>query len=211
MTMQRFSGKQAVVTGAARGIGRAIAQRLLTEGAEVLFVDREPFELPGDGEARSRAKSLSLDLTGPDATREIAAALEERRLDSLVNNAGIGGSKALDETTAADWDRFLSTNLTGVFRLCRDLLPRIAQPGGRIVNVSSVFGLTGFPGSLSYSVAKAGVAQLTRQIAADLAPRGILVNGIAPGVIETEMTRRRIESDDWYRKAQCETTPLGRG
>lgn len=205
----RFAGKQVVVTGAARGIGQAIASRFLAEGAEVLCVDRSPIELSEISDT-GRARPLSLDLTQAGAAQEILAALQGKTLDYLVNNAGIGGSKPLDQTTDEDWDRFLQTNLTSIFRLCRDLLPQLAQPGGRIVNLSSVFGLTGFPGSLAYSVAKAGVAQLTRQIATDLASRGILVNGIAPGVIETEMTRRRIENDPWYKTVQCDATPLGR-
>jgi 3-oxoacyl-[acyl-carrier protein] reductase len=84
------------------------------------------------------------------------------------------------------------------------------RPGGRIVNVSSIYGLIGFPGSLAYGVSKAGIAQLTRQLAVDLAPEGILVNAVAPGVIETEMTRRRITGDRWYQRIQIEATPVGR-
>ncbi|GAB5470490.1 MAG: SDR family oxidoreductase [Rhodospirillales bacterium] len=194
------------MTGAARGLGRATAERLLAEGAEVLLVDLlEIAETLPDG-----AKTLALDVTAPTAAADIANALGEGPLDFLVNNAGIGGSKALLETSDADWDRFLLTDLTSIFRLCRDLVPCLPRPGGRIVNISSVFALTGFPGSLSYSVAKAGVAQLTRQIAVDLAPAGILVNAVAPGVIETEMTRKRIANDAWYRQVQVEATPLGR-
>ncbi len=202
---RRFEGKLAVVTGAARGIGRAVAERLLAEGATVLLVDR----LPADCEAEA-AESLALDIAAADAPQQVLDALKGRRLDFLVNNAGVGGATTLAQTSDADWERFLAVDLTSVFRLSRDLLPALAQPGGRIVNISSVFALTGFPGSCAYSVAKAGVAQLTRQAAVDLAPKGILVNAIAPGVIETEMTRRRIEGDAWYRRVQVEATPLGR-
>lgn len=200
-----------MITGAARGIGRAIAARFLDEGAETILVDIAPVDLSEVApEAAGRAIALTLDVARPDTARAILDVLQGRPLDCLVNNAGIGGATSLERTTDEDWERFLQTNLTSVFRLCRDLLPTVRQPGGRIVNVASVFGLTGFPGSLAYSVAKAGVAQLTRQIAVDLAPRGVLVNAIAPGVIETEMTRRRIESDHWYKTVQCEATPLGR-
>lgn len=209
----RFEGKLAVVTGAARGIGAAIATRLLTEGAEVIAVDRAPFSADeAFPENAGRAIAVSLDVT----QRGTAAAIlqqvgrEGATIDFLINNAGIGGAKPLAETTDADWDRFILADLTQVFRLCRDFLPALRQPGGRIVNISSVFGLVGFPGSLAYSVAKAGVAQLTRQTAADLAPRGILVNAIAPGVIETEMTRQRIAGDAWYQAIQVQTTPVGR-
>ncbi|MEO1193327.1 MAG: SDR family NAD(P)-dependent oxidoreductase [Pseudomonadota bacterium] len=203
---QRFQGKRALVTGAARGVGRAIAERFLAEGAEVLLAD----VLEIEGPLHDRARSLTLNVADPGAAETLLKELGEGPLDFLINNAGIGGSKALMETSDADWERFLETNLTSVFRLCRDLVPLLPAPGGRIVNIASVFALTGFPGSLSYSVAKAGVAQLTRQIAVDLAPSGILVNAIAPGVIETAMTARRIAGDAWYQKIQIEATPLGR-
>lgn len=202
---QRFAGKQAVVTGAARGIGRAVAERLLAEGAAVLLVDRLPIEIAADA-----AETLALDLATASAPQQVLDALKGRRLDFLINNAGVGGATTLAQTKDDDWNRFLAVDLTSVFRLCRDLLPSMARPGGRIVNISSVFAMTGFPGSCAYSVAKAGVSQLTRQAAVDLAPEGILVNAIAPGVIETEMTRRRIELDPWYRQVQVEATPLGR-
>lgn len=206
----RFEGKLAVVTGAARGIGAGIVERLLAEGAEVIGVDREAFVEPPS--SPSRLQTLSLDLGASDAAARIEALVREqgRPLDFLVNNAGIGGARPLAETEEADWQRFLDINLSTVYRVSRALLPHFRRPGGRIVNLSSVFGLTAFPGSVAYSVSKAGVAQLTRQIGVELAPEGILVNAIAPGVIETPMTRRRIESDVWYRKVMCDATPLGR-
>ena len=206
----RFAGQTALVTGAARGIGRAIAERLLAEGATVLATDR--LEIPPVPEHAERLHGIILDIATPEAAAALVAAVERlgAPLDILINNAGIGGSKALDATTDADWQRFLDTNLTSVFRLCRDVGRKLRRPGGRIVNIASVFGLTGFPGSLAYSVAKAGVAQLTRQIAVDLAPEGVRVNAIAPGVIETEMTRRRMDTDAWYRLVMCDATPAGR-
>lgn len=211
--MARFSGKTAVVTGAARGIGAAIARRLLEEGAKVVAVDRLEFS-PRDlfGADARRATALTLDIAAPDAADAIAARLAkgDGKLDFLINNAGIGGARTLAETTDEDWDRFILVDLTTVFRMCRALAAHLRRPGGRIVNISSIYGLVGFPGSLAYGVAKAGVAQLTRQIAVDLAPQGILVNAIAPGVIETEMTRQRLESNAWWRHIQCDATPVGR-
>ena len=200
----QFTGKRAVVTGAARGIGAAIARRLTVDGAEVIAVDQRALADPGVA-----ARALELDVTDLGAAAAIRDAAGGS-IDYLINNAGIGGAKAIDQTTDEDWERFISTNLTAVFRLCRDLLPVIATPGGRIVNISSSFGLVGFPGSLAYGVAKAGIAQLTRQTAVDLAPRGILVNAIAPGVIETDMTRERIENHAWYQANVIKTTPVAR-
>lgn len=208
----RFDGKLAIVTGAARGIGASIAQRLLAEGAEVIGIDRESCAATFAEAPRQRWQASVLDISTPQAAATIAGLVTSRGqpLDFLINNAGIGGARSLAETEEADWQRFLDTNLTSIYRLCRALLPHFRRPGGRIVNLSSVFGFTAFPGSFAYSVAKAGVAQLTRQIAVELAPEGVLVNAIAPGVIETPMTEKRIRNDAWYRKAMCDATPLGR-
>ncbi len=211
----RFAGKAAIVTGAAGGIGRATALRLAREGANVLGVDRlgddlaETATLAEDGNFRT----LTADVTGDDAPEDIVAACRDAfgGLDILVNNAGIGGRTAVDDLSDEDWDRVLDTNLRSVFRLSRAALAVIAAPGGCIVNIASVFGLVGFPGSAAYGVAKAGVAQLTRQMAADYAPRGIRVNAVAPGVIDTPMTAKNIREDAWYQRAMIETTPLGIG
>ena len=211
----RFAGKAAIVTGAAGGIGRATALRLAGEGANLLGVDRlgdnlaETARLAENGNLRT----LTTDVTGETAPNDIIAACRDAfgRLDILVNCAGIGGRTAVDDLGDEDWDQVLDTNLRSVFRLSRAALAVIATPGGRIVNIASVFGLVGFPGSAAYGVAKAGVAQLTRQMAADYAPRGIRVNAVAPGVIDTPMTAKNIREDTWYQRAMIETTPLGIG
>lgn len=214
--MQRFSGRAAIVTGAAGGIGRAATLRLAAEGADVLAVDLLQKELEGTRQKAAgqpgRVEILVGDVAsdaGPDA---IVGTCRERfgRLDFLINNAGIGGASTVEDTDDEQLDRFLSTNLRSVFRMSRAALAVLPRPGGRIVNISSVFGLVGFPGSSAYGIAKAGVAQLTRQMAADYAPNGILINAIAPGVIRTRLTERRIEHDAWYRKVMVETTPVGR-
>jgi len=212
----RFAGKAAIVTGAAGGIGAATAYRLALEGADILAVDVAGERLAGAvaamGETSGKVTALVSDVTDETAPDAILATCLERfgRLDILINNAGIGGSKAVHETVDGDFDRLIAVNLTSVFRLSRAALTALPRPGGRIVNLSSVYGMIGFPGTSSYAVAKAGVAQLTRQMAADYAPQGIVVNAVAPGIIRTPMTERRLGEDIWFRRMMVDTTPIGR-
>lgn len=206
----RFQSKTAIVTGAARGIGAAIAARLAAEGAHVLAVDQRAFEAPTTAAGAGRIVSLQVDLAVSGASAPLLEALDGQPLDILVNNAGIGGSRPLWDTTDEDWDRYLNVNLGSVFRLSRDLLPVITRPGACIVNMSSIFGLVGRPGNLAYAVSKAGMAQMTAQLAADLGPRGIRVNAIAPGVIDTDLTHQRILEDRWYQQFMCEAIALRR-
>lgn len=207
---QRFSGRTALVTGAARGIGAATARRLAQEGASVLLADRLP-EV-SETAAAIGARALVLDLAAPDAgERAVATVLETfGHLDILVNNAGISGSRPLTDCDDALLETIIGTNLMAVLRMTRAAIPHLTRPGGRIVSVASVFGLAGYPGSTPYAVAKAGVAQMTRQLAADLAPEGILVNGVAPGLIETAMTEQRLHNDAYYQSAMLRPTPLRR-
>mgnify|MGYP001766105344 CR=1 FL=1 len=187
--MTRFAGKGVVVTGAARGIGEAIARRFAQEGAGVLLVDVLP-----DVEASAAAlgqPALVADVSRRDAVDKIMnCALQAfGRLDILVNNAGVtGGGKSLMESDDALIERILDVNLGSVMRLSRAAIAHLVRPGGVIVNVSSVFGLTGYPGTAAYAVAKAGVAQLTRQLAGEVGPLGLRVNAVAPGLIDTAMT-----------------------
>ncbi len=202
--------KAAIVTGAARGIGAATATRLAEEGARVLLVDREPaVEATA---AALGAPALVLDVTAPEAgARMVAAALAAfGRLDILVNNAGISGSRPLEDCDDALLERIIGTNLTAVLRVTRAAMPHLARPGGRIVSVASVFGLAGYPLSTPYAVAKAGVAQMTRQLAADLTPEGITVNAVAPGLIETAMTAARLQGDAYFQAAMLQATPARR-
>ena len=217
-TTAPLHGRVAIVTGSTSGIGLGIARALASAGADIVLnglgnpedIERTRSELAQSANVQVAYNAANL-LDGGEAADLVTSTIAQfGKADILVNNAGIGGSKALAATTDEDWQRFLDINLTSVFRMCRDVGRALRRPGGRIVNISSIFALTAFPGSLAYSVAKAGVAQLTRQIAVDLAPEGVLVNAIAPGVIETEMTRRRIDQDAWYRRVMCDATPVGR-
>ncbi|MDA8253823.1 MAG: SDR family NAD(P)-dependent oxidoreductase [Rhodospirillales bacterium] len=207
---QRFAGRAAVVTGAARGIGAATAARLAGEGAAVLLVDREP-TVTARAEALG-ARALVEDIAAPGAGERIMAAARDAfgRLDILVNNAGITGSRALADCDDAALDQIIGTNLVAVLRVIRAALPHLTRPGGRIVNVASAFGLAGYPASTPYAAAKAGVAHLTQQLAADLSPDGIMVNAVAPGLIETAMTAERLHGDPYFQKAMLQATPARR-
>ncbi|MBL6082012.1 SDR family oxidoreductase [Belnapia sp. T18] len=207
--LRRLQGRAAIVTGAARGIGAATAGRLVAEGAKVLLADRLP-EVAATA-AGIGASFLELDISARGAGEALARAALATfgRIDILVNNAGIGGSKSLAESDDELIDRFIDTNLKAVLRVTRDVAPHLTRPGGRIVNISSTLALSGYPGTTAYAVAKAGVAQFTRQLASELGPEGILVNAIAPGVIETAMTERHL-TKPYYIRAIIEPTPLRR-
>lgn len=205
----RFAGEVAIVTGAARGIGAATAARLRADGAAVLLVDRDAGVAATA--AALGAAGLIQDVAAPDAGTRIAqAALDAYgRIDMLVNNAGIGGSRPLEQSDDALIARFLDINLGAVLRVTRDVLPHLPRPGGRVVNVASIFGIAGQPGTMAYAVAKAGVAQATRTLAAELGPQGIRVNAVAPGVIETAMTAA-FRQDAWYVRGMVQAAPLRR-
>ena len=207
--------KIAVVTGAGRGIGRASAERFAAEGARVAVVDvvkenavRTADEIAGRG-GRSLALSCDVSLE-PEVNRTIEAVLEAfGRIDILMNNAGIGGAKSCIDTTDEAWNRMIAVNLSSVFLMCRRVIPEMMKIGkGKIVNVASMYGLFGSHRVAAYCASKAGVINLTRQLAVDYAAHKILVNSISPGLIETEMTRFKL-ADPEVRSRFTRSIPLG--
>ena len=187
-----------LITGAASGIGLAVAVRCLSEGAAVAALDRDGAALgravagfPARG--RGRTVAVQADVADPEQVLAAVARAGERlgRLTAVVNVAGIGGYTGdIGQISRAEWARTLAVNLSGTFHVCRAALPLLrASGGGRVVNVSSQFGLVGSAGSPAYSAAKAGVIGLTRAMAVDHAGEGILVNCVCPGPIDTPMLR----------------------
>jgi NAD(P)-dependent dehydrogenase (short-subunit alcohol dehydrogenase family) len=207
----RFTSLPAIVTGAASGIGRATAQRLAAEGARVLAVD-----VNADGLAETAAgrdmHTLVADVAAADGPARILAAARTRLggVALLANIAGIGGSHRAEITPDEELDRLWSVNLRSLFRLSRDALPDLRATRGAIVNIASIFAMVGFQGTAAYAAAKAGVIGMTMQMAADEGPHGVRVNAIAPGLIETAMTEKRIAGSAWFRGQMTEATPLGR-
>ena len=194
--LQRLKGKVAIVTGASRGIGRATAIALGTEGARVVVnyanspaaAEEVVAEITALG---SEAIALAADVSQADQVDALISATLEKwgAIDVLVNNAGITRDTLLLRMKLEDWQAVIDLNLTGVF-LCTRAVSKIMlkQRSGRIVNITSVSGQTGNPGQANYSAAKAGVIGFTRTVAKELASRGITVNAVAPGFITTDMT-----------------------
>jgi 3-oxoacyl-[acyl-carrier protein] reductase len=189
-----LDGQVALVTGGTRGIGRAIVEGLLDDGAAVLFTGRDAARVEAaaqefEGRAGKSVGLVAEMAKGEDVQRAVAETQERfGRLDLLVNNAGITKDGLLIRMKDADWDEVLGVNLRAVFQATRAAARlMVRQRAGRIVNVTSAAGVMGTPGQANYSAAKAGLIGLTRSSARELAHWGILVNAVAPGLIETDM------------------------
>jgi 3-oxoacyl-[acyl-carrier protein] reductase len=214
MTGTPLVGKIALVTGASRGIGRTIAAALAEAGATVLMGARDAGRLAEGVQAIAasggQAEAVSLDVTEKASVEAAVSGLLARhgRLDVLVNNAGITRDNLLLRMKAEEWAEVLATNLTGAF-LCTQaaLKPMLKQRSGRIISVTSVVGLTGNAGQANYAASKAGLVGFTKSVAREVASRGITVNAVAPGFIETDMTAAMT---DKAREAVVSAIPMGR-
>lgn len=210
-----LENKIAIITGGARGIGRAIAEDFIEEGADIAVVDKF---FPDDFESWKESKSAggrkivsrSVDVTSTSETEQVCQELAKElgRIDILVNNAGITRDKLLMRMTEEDWDMVLTVNLKGAFNMMKALtMIMMKQKYGKIINISSVVGLMGNAGQSNYSASKAGLIGLSKSIAKELASRNINVNCVAPGFVETDMTAKL---NDDQRNAMLSVVPMKR-
>jgi len=210
-----LDGKVALVTGASRGLGAAIADALAEAGAHVVLNARGAAALEARAGDMARAgRSVSLasfdvaDYAAAGAAIERIAA--ERGLDILVNNAGIAHRRPALETETADWQRLIDVHLTASFVLAREAGRRMAAQGsGRIVNIGSIMGQVARPTVVAYAAAKGGVAAMTRALAVELGPHGVTVNAVAPGYVATDLNKALVENEEFNAFVR-RRTPVGR-
>lgn len=214
--MDRLRGNVAIVTGAGRGIGQAIALRFAREGAKVAVVDIRGELAEQTARQISQEGGEGLPLHGDVALNDEVNRFATKTVESfgqiniLVNNAGIGGSKACLDTPEDDWNRMVAVNLKSIYLVCKCVIPEMLRLGkGKIINIASMYGMFGSPHTAAYSASKAGVINLTRQLAVDYSSHNICINAISPGLIETEMTRHKVR-DPRVLTQYLQSIPLGR-
>jgi 3-oxoacyl-[acyl-carrier protein] reductase len=210
----KLNGKKAIVTGAGRGIGRAIALTLAQEGADVAVAD---LDLKGAEHTADEIRALSrqalalkVDVANShEVNQMVSTALEKfGRIDILVNNAGIFEVALVSEMTDEQWNKTMNVNLKSVFNCCRAVIKNmIGQRNGKIVSMSSIDGYRGYPEGAHYAASKAGIRGFTASLAKEVASYGICVNAVAPGEVETEMTKEELAQ---FRAEFLKQIPLGR-
>jgi NAD(P)-dependent dehydrogenase (short-subunit alcohol dehydrogenase family) len=207
-----WNDKIALVTGASSGIGKAVALQFAKEGATVLAVARRKEALPDSGNPIHHFPS---DLRNAEERTGLVQNVLQKfpELDVIVHAAGIIGSGTIETTSMLEWQKMMTINLDAVFHLTQLFLPALISRKGNIVNISSVAGLRSFPGVLAYSVSKAALDQFTRCTALELAPKGVRINAVNPGVVITELHRAGGMSEEQYQaflERSKTTHPLGR-
>ena len=210
-----FTDQAVLVTGGTRGIGRAIVEAFADAGAQVAFTYRSSVDeaeaLRSELEARGvTALAFQSDAADADSAQEVVQAVLDAwgRIDVLVNNAGITRDGLMLRMSEDDWDAVIETNLKSIFNFGKAVYrPMMKQRGGRIVNISSVVGVTGNPGQANYAASKAGIIGFSKSLAKELGSRGVTVNVVAPGYVETDMTA---ELNDQAREAMLGAVPLRR-
>jgi 3-oxoacyl-[acyl-carrier protein] reductase len=203
--MTTFAGRVALVTGASRGIGRAVARALAARGASVVVAARGENARPVADEIRQAGgtgEPVALDVTEPESVAAAVAFTLEQfgRVDILINNAGITRDQLMLRMKREDWDAVIATNLTAAFTTSQAVLkPMIKQRSGRIINITSVVGQSGNAGQANYAASKAGLIGFTKALALEVASRQVTVNAVAPGLIDTDMTRAVSDAaqEDW--------------
>jgi meso-butanediol dehydrogenase/(S,S)-butanediol dehydrogenase/diacetyl reductase len=205
--------RTAIITGAGSGIGLETAKLMHGAGCAIVGVGRDTGKLANLEAAignPDHVATISVDVTADDAPARIVALALSRfgRIDYLVNNAGVGSPKPVDEASDADYDGMMNVMLRAPFRLCREVLPHLGD-GASVVNVTSTFAHVGGRRGGAYSAAKGGLKSLTEHMACEYGPRGIRSNCVAPGVTRTEMVAHRFE-DEAFKRVNVETTPFPR-
>jgi 3-oxoacyl-[acyl-carrier protein] reductase len=208
-----LAGKVAIVTGASRGIGRAIAEQLARRGAKVACVATSADNCADTVAACSAltegAAAYGVDVSSTQAVSDLCAQIQKDLggLDILVNNAGVTRDQLMLRMSEEDFDRVIGVNLKGVWNFSKAVMRPLMKARGRIVNISSIVGITGNAGQANYAASKAGVIGMTKSLAKELAGRGVCVNAVAPGYIETDMTSA---IDEAAAEGLKQTIPLGR-
>jgi NAD(P)-dependent dehydrogenase (short-subunit alcohol dehydrogenase family) len=214
--MRRFEGRSIVVTGAASGIGKATAERFAQEGGSVLCLDVNAEGAAATAgairEAGGAAAARPCDISkAADVAGAIAAAVERAGgIDVVANVAGVGGFRRTAEVTLEEWNRVIGVNLTGTFLMCQAALPHVLERRGAIINVASVAGLRSHPYAAAYCASKGGVVMLTRALAAEFGRKGVRINAVCPGGVETPLIQQFQLPPGVSPQALARITPLGR-